>query len=279
MASIVARVRQEAYTGSNRCWPCTALNTALVVFVAVTLGVILSPIAAGVAFIAGVATVWLRGYLVPYTPWITSRAMNTLSDSPRGRHGTPNPRGTNTDTPTDEMGAGGIVDALSTAGVVVKDGEELSLAPKFRDAWRATIEENHPYELDAVADAIEAAIDWVATASVVRDDGREWVRLTDADDNIHNETWLAAPAAVADHTAVRTLETQTELTPDQRALVAPSLRQFLDRCPVCDERLEVTSPRACCGSPRYVAEGIDAVLNCPACDEIITIFEVYDGPA
>jgi len=245
----------------------------LVVLVAVGLGIVVSPIVAVVALVAGLASVWLRGYLVPYTPSITARAMDVLSDTPKRGHGGVATTDAGSDGPVDETTGDDVVAALSTAGVLTADGEELSLTNDFREAWRTTIDEDRPSDLDAISDELQDAIDWVADASVVRDDGREWVQLTDADDNVHNETWLAPPAAVADLTAVRTLEDQTELTPTQRTLAAPSLRQFLDRCPVCDDDLVMSSPRACCGSPRYVAEGIEAVLSCPSCDEIVAAFE------
>lgn len=271
VSGILGRVRRESYTGSNRCWPCTVLNAGLVVVVTSTVGILLSPLVGGLTFLAGVATVWLRGYLVPYTPWLTSRVFGSLAGTPVTHKTASDTAETVAAAGTDTADESGVAGTLLTAGVLVADGEELSLAPAFRDAWRAAIEANRPSDLDTLAGEMQDAIPWVADASVVTDDGRNWIRLTDEGDNVKNETWMAPPAAVADLTAVRTLDARTELTDDQRTLAAPPLRQFLERCPTCEDWLEVRSPRACCGSPRYVAEGIEDVLSCPTCDEIITV--------
>lgn len=278
VGEIVARVRRDAYTGSNRCWPCTVLNVGLLVVVAFAVGVFLSPFASGLVVSVGVCAVWLRGYLVPYTPRLTFHLMGILPGDSATHRVAPEPAERDAGSRTGGGDDTEIVDGLLAAGVLVANGDELSLAPAFRDAWRAEIESNRPYDAATLAVAMEDTIPWVADATVVTDDGRDWIRLTDEGDNIANETWMALPAAVADLTAVRTLDAWTSLPVVERTLAAPPLRQFLERCPVCDERLEVNSPTACCGSPRYVAEGIEAVLNCPECDEIVTVFEVDEGP-
>ena len=74
------RLRQPEYTGENRCLPCTGVN--LVIAAVLTVAVGAGAVAAGAtgpqAFVAGAAVfacaagaVYLRGYLVPGTPWLT----------------------------------------------------------------------------------------------------------------------------------------------------------------------------------------------------------------
>lgn len=290
----LAGLRRDEYTGANRCWPCTVLNTALLAAATAVLGWATTPFAGAVAAVAGLAAIWLRGYLVPYTPRITGRLLPLLPGDRFG-HAAPPSAPTATDgagreqsapeaTPavssdgvsagrTDAASGTDVVEALLAADVLAVDGEALALDPGFRDAWRATIADSSEADPDAFADALTAAIPWVADAGVVTDGGRQWIRLTDADDRLVAETWLSPPAAAADLTAVRTLADRTDLPPDRRTLAAPPLRQFLERCPRCDAELDVSSPRACCGSPRYVAEGVEAVLACPDCDELVTVFE------
>ena len=66
-------IRQPEYTGENRCTPCTVTNLAITAVVAAGLAYAVSvPLSAGVA-VLGVASVWLRGYLVPKTPELTRR--------------------------------------------------------------------------------------------------------------------------------------------------------------------------------------------------------------
>jgi hypothetical protein len=260
-----------------------------------------APLAGVVVAVAGLAAIWLRGYLVPYTPRITGRLLPLLPGDRIG-HAAPPATPTATDGAgedqrapdaapavsgqgvsaggTDEAGGAAIVEELLAADVLMDDGTALTLDPAFHDAWRATIADCREAESDpeALAAGLAAAVPWVADASVVTDDGRHWIRLTDADERIAAETWLSLPAAAADLTAVRTLADRTDLAPNQRTLAAPPLRQFLERCPRCDAELDVSSPRACCGSPRYVADGIEAVLACPDCDELVTVFEADPGP-
>lgn len=73
-------LRNPAYTGSNRCVPCTVLNITIA-----TLGAILvffTLHAANVSFALELTSIllliaflliWLRGYLLPYTPTLTKR--------------------------------------------------------------------------------------------------------------------------------------------------------------------------------------------------------------
>ena len=75
------RLRQPAYTGSNRCVPCTVLNGFIAVFVSILLGVFLYPHLGGVLVLLSVSVflfvllviIWLRGYLLPGTPTLTKR--------------------------------------------------------------------------------------------------------------------------------------------------------------------------------------------------------------
>lgn len=273
VGAVVGRVRQDAYTGENRCWPCTVLNLGLLGIAGAIVSVTVSAEASVAVLLVGVAAIWLRGYLVPYTPSLTGRILPLLP-------GTASPRRERPDAPERESGvddgdvaAPEIVGDLLNSGVLTESDGELSLTPSFRDAWRSDIERDRLDDSDTLADDLEDIIDWVADASIVTEDDRQWIRLVDEDESIQNETWLAPSAAAADLTAVRTLEAQTDLPGDLQTLAAPSLRQFLEDCPICGTALEVRSPHACCGSPRYMAEGIEAVLSCPACDEIVTVFE------
>ncbi|AHF98815.1 hypothetical protein HALLA_08015 [Halostagnicola larsenii XH-48] len=75
----IDRLRQPAYTGENRCTPCTILNVVIAaVLVAVAVGVTVSNTGLAAATVVGTvlaavsgATIYLRGYLVPGTPRLT----------------------------------------------------------------------------------------------------------------------------------------------------------------------------------------------------------------
>lgn len=75
---ILDRVRQPQYTGKNRCTPCTVVNSFLAVVAAVAIGAATAPLGSGTtALLAGGAlaafasVIYLCGYLVPGTPWVT----------------------------------------------------------------------------------------------------------------------------------------------------------------------------------------------------------------
>mgnify|MGYP006914280394 CR=1 FL=1 len=70
----IGRLRNPAYTGENRCLPCTGVNLAVTAVAALAAGMVWVPLGVGVAAVGvGVATVALRGYLVPGTPELTNR--------------------------------------------------------------------------------------------------------------------------------------------------------------------------------------------------------------
>lgn len=65
-------LRQPEYTGENRCPPCTAVN----LLIATALGWLLSrksKLAGSIAVACSIAVIYLRGYLVPGTPELTTR--------------------------------------------------------------------------------------------------------------------------------------------------------------------------------------------------------------
>ncbi len=71
------RLRQPEHTGRNRCKPCTALNVLLAAVLAVATGLLFgsdtvsSAILTLTLFLFSIATIAVRGYLVPGTPWLT----------------------------------------------------------------------------------------------------------------------------------------------------------------------------------------------------------------
>lgn len=78
--SVIDRLRQPEYTGSNRCLPCTATNVVIAAVMSVVVGVIWATMVGGLWWVVGgslfalsLLAIWLRGYLVPGTPQFTKR--------------------------------------------------------------------------------------------------------------------------------------------------------------------------------------------------------------
>lgn len=78
MSSLLDRIREPAYTGSRRCWPCTVLNSSLLSVGVLFVGVVVSWLAATVLAVVGALVIWLRGYLIPYTPAFAPRLATAL---------------------------------------------------------------------------------------------------------------------------------------------------------------------------------------------------------
>lgn len=79
---ILDRYRQPQYTGENRCIPCTGVNIAIAAVLAVIIGLatltygadITGAALAGIGvFLIAIGVIYLRGYLLPGTPWFTKK--------------------------------------------------------------------------------------------------------------------------------------------------------------------------------------------------------------
>jgi hypothetical protein len=127
----LGRLRLPEYTGENRCLPCTAVNVALALTGAGALAAFGRPGFAAGGLAAGLAVIWLRGYLVPGTPELTKRYLPERVLRLFGKGGEP--------------AAPAAIDAesyLLSAGVLVEtpDGTDLAFAPWFASAWDAALD-------------------------------------------------------------------------------------------------------------------------------------------
>ncbi len=250
--TVLDRIRRPEYTGENRCIPCTATNLVITAIVAVVLSVVWPPL--GVAFaVLGLASIWLRGYLVPGTPELTKRyfpewllaRFDKLPDSP------PEP------IDPDEFDPEAI---LSEAGVVEPCVEEddLCLTEAFAETWRegmASFGEEEALR-DGLADQLELDADGVSfetygDAFIARDDG---VRIGQ---------WESRAALLADLAAARELPERIPnweaLTPRQRSQLLGGLRVFVEDCPVCGGPVAADTEvvESCCRSTTVVGVGCD----------------------
>ncbi|WP_195892457.1 hypothetical protein [Halopiger goleimassiliensis] len=95
--SVLERYRRPAYTGENRCLPCTVANVAIGALVAVAITVLgrrfvdtTAAVALGALTLVGsLFAIALRGYLVPGTPRLTERYLpdgirRRFHDRPQG---------------------------------------------------------------------------------------------------------------------------------------------------------------------------------------------------
>ncbi|WP_200532054.1 hypothetical protein [Halorubrum sp. LN27] len=297
------RLRRPEYTGENRCLPCTVVNVAIAAAGSAAVGALVAVELGALVFVAALAAVWLRGYLVPGTPELTKRHLpeRVLRLFGKGRDTGPPP----------------VIDAesyLLSADVVVEtaDGSDLAFAPAFESAWRT--------HLAALRDAADAGFgdagfgDAGGTADADRDDDSPaglapdgtrpaapadvaaLARLTGLDEEGDDLSlrwrgdaafahaaderighWESRSAFLADVAADRaltaTLDDWASLPLASRSGVLGALRLFVERCPTCDGpvQLEERVVESCCSSYEVVAG------RCTACDA--RLFEIDLPPS
>lgn len=271
-------LRDARYTGEARCWPCTAVNLAVVAAIALALAVadVVPLAAAGAVAVVGALATWLRGYVLPFTPRFAPRLVAAIPGGERlFDHGN-GPAGGEGPVPEEAAGdanlAPGDVDgeatlgALVDAGVVVPAGEDLQLDDAFREAWTARIRDRRDASVDAIASDVDDALA-DATVSVDGEDvGRgPYVVVSRSDGPSLGDAWLTRPVAVAELAAVEALADH-DLDRATRIAAAGPLRLFLDECPTCGGDVVETTTVECCGGTAGAGASPDHVLACSDCD-------------
>ena len=252
-SSLVTRLRDPVYTGPNRCWPCSAVNVAFVALAAVAGGVVVPGVGVVIGGF-GLATVWLRGYVVPGTPTLTRRYLPASVRAWFGKAPTGSP-----------PDAADPADRLIDLGVLHPDGPRL--ASGFRGPWATTtgaLSGDDRATRRAAAEALS-----VPSAEVRVDDEGDGVTLTVASEWIGQ--WPSRTALVADLATELTLSDTgwTGIDRTERADLAARIRALAETCPVCDAPTSVSEDTvdSCCGSTEVVA------VTCPDCSARLAEFD------
>jgi hypothetical protein len=243
---VVDRLRRPEYTGENRCTPCTVVNVVVAAAAGVLLGLVAVPLGVA-AFAVGVLAIYLRGYLVPYTPTITKRyfpdrVLRWFDKTPA------RDRGVDVDG-REEID---VERTLLDLGVVTEcaDRDDLCLDEAFGRAWRERIDAVGDREVEAEVrrlldldpEADNAVERRGAEAAVVFIDGQQVGQ------------WESGAALVADLAADEVLRERTDewdrLHVLNRSELLHSLRMFLERCTECGEPVSVDheTVESCCRS-------------------------------
>jgi len=279
VGSAIERVRRPEYTGENRCVPCTVTNLAIAVVLSVlagygaVIGGLGTPGAVavgGTLLTISVASIYLRGYLVPGTPELTKRYfpewLLALFDKE------PEPAGPEIDGEID------VEVALHDADVLEeKPHGDLGLTPGFERAWFEQIETER--EADTTRAAL-AEIVGVDEDGLHFDEYRSGAFMAFYD---HNQVgrWESEAAFLADAAAGRVLPTYYDdwerASPEARGQLLAGLRLFIEECPDCGGvvRFGQEIVESCCRSHQVVA------VTCEDCDarlfEIEASEELLDG--
>ena len=265
------RLRRPEYTGANRCLPCTAVNVCIAVGAALAAGGLVGPgLGAGV-FVASLAAIWLRGYLVPGTPELTKRylpervlALFGKAPGVAGRDARPTG-----DVDPEEylLGTGALVETPA--------GDDFAFAPDFAAAWRASVrgetgETNGDGNRDARGRDARGDLGELAELTGLDRDALsiEWrggaaFAYADGERIGHWESRAAFRADVAaDRVLTATRDDWATLPLADRSAVLGALRLFVEECPTCagEVALEERVVESCCSS-------YDAVAGrCAGCD-------------
>ena len=253
----VTALKNPAYTGANRCTPCTVLNVLLAAALAGTAGVLSrgwtteGGLVAVAVFLASAGVIYLRGYLLPGTPALTKRflpeavlarfdKLPTVADGPRD--------------PGAALRAIGVVEDAPTR-------DDLVLVPAFERAWLEATAEHA-----ATDDALERGL-----AAVMELDGRhlEVERRATSVAASHEGTvvgkWESRAACQADVAAAAVLprfDPRWARRPVlERLDLLATLRLFLEECPACGGEVSFSHEvvESCCRSHDVVA------TTCGAC--------------
>jgi hypothetical protein len=274
---------------------------AIVAVVAAAVTAVGSPAIAGAVALAGLALVWLRGYVVPGTPRFAPRLVAPIPGSEAVFHGIDADGGSNVaggaeaaggakaaGGPDATDGAGGppdggtgslrptavdpasLLDRLVEADVLAVDGDTVAPAAAYDERWGAEMDRLRDRDTEALAE-LARDISPATASRVVRAD-REWIALGAPDATVMEETWIDRPTAIAEIAGYRAAE--PFLDDDAvRLAAARTNRMFLDRCPDCETDLERGVDMPCCGGYSGPGEEPAETLVCPACEVRLYTFE------
>lgn len=265
----LARFRNPEYTGENRCLPCSLANLVIALVLAFVVGIGasragitgLGVVIAGVVFLLGTGSIYVRGYLVPGTPTLTKRyvppwvlAAFGKEDHARGIYGQSN---VETDEDLD------VEHVLLEAGVLTEDParEDLRLAGEFRRTLQDRID-----DIDAESTSHDRLFDLLDAAPGDVEVEERATAFRVSYDGTRVGTWESRLAFLTDVTAAEVLSDRIDdwdgTTVRQRGQLLNGLRLFLETCPGCggDLTFGVDTVESCC-STRDVA-----AVTCEDCE-------------
>ena len=240
------RVRKPEYTGENRCTPCTVTNLAITAVVAAGLAYAVSvPLSAGVA-VLGVASVWLRGYLVPKTPELTRRYFPDWLLARFDKQPEPEPGPPEEFDPETVLLEAGVVEPCESA-------DDLCLTDGFEADWRGRMERLGDEETlrAELADQLDIEGDDVRFES----HGEAYIA---SEDGTQIGQWESRAALLADLAAAEELPGRVEawaaLDPRRRSQLLGGLRVFVEVCPTCGGPVTADTEvvESCCRSTTVV---------------------------
>ena len=254
---VLTSVKNPEYTGENRCLPCTVVNTVIGVAASVAVGgAVWSASSAtaglavgGVVFGLSLASIYLRGYLVPGTPELTKQYFPPWLLALFGKG--PAQRTAEYDSGVDPERALQDVGALEPCDT----GDDLCLTPGFRDEWNDEIER---------VTAEDASRERLLDMLDIDEGDVTFTEFGDAFQVLLNDRavgkWESEGAFLADLGAANVLSRRydnwDEMPVEEQSRLLNGLRLFIDTCPECG------------GVPEF---GTDTVESCCSTHDVAAV--------
>jgi hypothetical protein len=248
-------LRKPEYTGENRCVPCTVVNAVLAVGLAAVgayllgtgIGWEIGTAAAAVVLVLSAGSIYLRGYLVPGTPWLTKTYFPDWVLRRFDKHPGPEPI---VDEEFDIETVLVRADALEPC----EHSDDLCLTDDFQAAWNDRISavksDAGPHaELAQLLDVEPDRLD-------IEEYGDAFVAKLDTN---RVGQWESRAAFFADVAAGAVLRERLDgwkaLDVQQRHQLLYGLRVFLEECPACSGAvtMDEETRESCCRSIDIVA--------------------------
>lgn len=277
LTTVVDGIRRPEHTGADRCTPCTVVNVLIAALLSVAIALVARPLGsvpalllAGAVLLVSVAAIYLRGYLVPGTPWITETyfpdwLLRLFEDDPTVRPGS-------------MVELGDVEASLERAGVVTDCDGEVCLTDEFRAEWRDRIADLREGDTARAAFmtlfgdriAVLHAEGTVQEPVEVEPERLSFETFGDAYvaliDHVEVDQWESRAAFIAEVAGADLLRDRYEgwmdLEVRTRNDVLRDLRAFLRRCPSCDGPVAAGDDpvESCCRSVEAVA-----AMTCQEC--------------
>ena len=262
------RLRQPAYTGDNRCLPCTIVNSIIAVGLAASIAFLWFP--AGIfALVLFAATIYFRGYLVPGTPELTKRyfpvwLLRIFGKEPFDGVETTDGGIRDASTPKDGPDRDEAEQLLRSAGIVTDcpDEDDLCLTDEFQKVWWRRIRLFRDDEGRAAAHLAQVLDIDPEQLTLVNGEGSFSVEF----DGDPIGRWSSDATFYADLAAEPTLAEWLpeweELDDQTRTELLAGMRAFLQACPACEAELtQVENVRQSCCAGELVSVSVE----CDSC--------------
>lgn len=277
---LIDRIRQDEYTGENRCGPCTVLN---VVIATILYFIISRKSKLGGIVIGGLSIliVYFRGYLIPGTPSLTKKYLPENVLQWFGKESTPNlntglgagstPKvdsaddktveNTNTEQETDSELEMTAEQYLLEQQIIepCEDVDDLCLSTEFETAWLEKIDQIDVDNITADDAASLIGNNTDDELEVVEYGGARVININGAQVG----KWPSDAAVIADVTAAHLLEERdqdwSQYKPEQKGELLMSVRLFLKKCPTSGGKISMNEEvvESCCQSHKIIAVTCD----------------------